>query len=61
MHKQQEGWDKEGTYRIDVLQGVKRQASQPLCRGIAKLLGHPPMRDLVDRDGKQQRQEYDGY
>jgi hypothetical protein len=44
-----------------MFQGIECQAAESLCRGITELLGHPPVGNLVNRDGKKQGQKSDGY
>jgi hypothetical protein len=43
---------------VDVILGVQRQAALGLGRVIAQPSGHPPMGELVKRQGHEQRQHF---
>jgi len=58
--QQQQSRDQYRAYRVDMFQGIESQAAESLCRGITELLGHPPMGNFVNRNGKKQRQNCDG-
>ena len=44
-----------------MFEGIEGQTAKSLCRGIAELLGHPPVGNFVNRNGKKQWQKSDGY